>query len=167
MIRTTEEHPAAGAVTAVSESSIHGRGLFAARAVVAGERLVEYLGEKITREESVRRAALRPAGAPIYTVAFDDEHDLDGDLPDNPAKFANHGCVTNAELVRDGDRLRLVAARDIAEGSEILFDYGYGLADGLAHPCACGAPRCVGRIVAEPLRPLLKKHLRRPRALCS
>ncbi len=147
------------------DSGIHGTGLFATRAFAPGETLCEYRGERITREASRRRAAARPAGAPVFTVTLDDTHDLDGDVPDNLAKYANHGCAPNAELVPGGapGRLFLVALTAVAPGEEILFDYGFGLADSVAHPCRCGAPDCAGRIVAEPLRPLLKKHLRPPR----
>ncbi len=99
----------------------------------------------------------------MYTVALDDDHDLDGDLPDNPAKYANHGCTANAELVARDGRLFLVASRPVPDGAEILFDYGFGLAESLGHPCLCGLPGCAGRILAEPLRSLSKKHLRRPR----
>jgi uncharacterized protein len=152
------------ALVYASASSIHGAGLFAARAVVAGEVLCEYRGERITKAESRRRSESAPPGKPVYSVALDDDTDIDGDIPDNPAKFANHACEANSELTRDGDRLWLVAARDIPAGSEILFDYGFGLAESLAHPCRCGMSGCAGHILAAPLRPLLKKHLRRTRA---
>lgn len=150
----------------VAASGIHGRGLFAARDLRAGETLCEYRGEIITREESRRRASSRAPGEPLYSVNLDETHDLDGDIPDNPAKYANHGCVANAVLTTHDDprRLFLVACADIPNGGEILFDYGFGLAESLAHPCRCGAPGCPGRIVAEPLRALLKKNLRRPLA---
>ena len=142
----------------VRDSPIHGAGLFATREIVAGETLAPYRGERIDKAESRRRAAARPAGAPVYTVALDDTADIDGDVPDNPAKYANHGCAANAALEAAGDNLVLKALRPIAAGEEIVFDYGFGLVDSLAHPCRCGAPGCVGRIVAEPLRPLLRKN---------
>ena len=150
-----------GGNTVVNESPIHGTGLFAARAVAAGEFLCEYRGERITKEESRRRTEAAAPGSPVYRVSFDDDTDIDGDIPDNPAKFANHGCDANAELVRIEDKLHLRALRDLRAGEEILFDYGFGLAESLGHPCRCGSPGCVGRIVAEPLRPLLKKQMRR------
>ena len=158
---TAGEGPPALPSVSVNKSPIHGAGLFAARAVTAGEILCEYRGERITKEASRRRSEAGPPGAPVYRVAFDDDIDLDGDLPDNPAKFANHGCDANAELVRIGDKLVLRALRDLRADEEILFDYGFGLAESLGHPCRCGTPGCVGRIVASPLRLLLKKQMRR------
>lgn len=145
------------APVAVRPSPVHGLGLFATRRVAAGEPLCDYRGERITKEESRRRTAAAPPGAPLFIVALDDTTDLDGDIPDNPAKHANHGCRANARLVAQDGALRLIADRDIAPDEEILFDYGFSLADSVAHPCRCGAPECVGRIVAEPLRPRLRR----------
>ena len=147
----------------VRGSPIHGFGLFAARAIAGGETLCEYQGRRISKEESRRLAEAAESGAPVYTVSLDETHDLDGDLPDNPAKYANHGCEANAELVLTDGRLHLMALRDIRDGEEILFDYGFSLADSVSHPCRCGTPGCVGRILAEPLRPLLLKLRRPPR----
>ena len=39
----------------IRESSIHNRGVFAARDINKGERVIEYQGEKITKAESERR----------------------------------------------------------------------------------------------------------------
>lgn len=149
-----------GKSVAVRTSPIHGSGLFAVRSIAPGEPIAPYRGERISKEESRRRSAARPEGAPVYVVALDDGTDIDGDVPDNPAMYANHGCEANAALEASGDGLRLVATREIAPGEEILFDYGFGLAESLGRPCRCGSSRCTGRIVAEPLRPLLKKLLR-------
>ena len=157
----TGEGPASAVIVRISP--IHGTGLFAARDIASGEILCEYRGARITKDESHRRSETSETDTPVYRVSFDDDTDIDGDIPDNPAKFANHGCEANAELVCEGDRLWLVSCREIPDGSEILFDYGFGLAESLSHPCRCGTPGCVGRILASPLRPLLKKHLRRNR----
>ena len=159
-LETKNRKPETAATVRVSDSCVHGRGLFAARDIAAAEVLCEYRGERITKTESHRRSAARAPGEPVYTVSLDEEYDVDGDIPDNPAKYANHGCDANAELVERDGRLLLVAARDLHAGDEILFDYGFGLADSLRHPCRCGIPGCAGRILTAPLRPLLKKHLR-------
>ena len=39
----------------VQDSIIHGRGLYASRDIAKGERILEYLGEKVTKAESERR----------------------------------------------------------------------------------------------------------------
>ena len=43
----------------IRKSPIHGNGVFAARDIKNGERIMEYLGEKISKEESNRRGLER------------------------------------------------------------------------------------------------------------
>lgn len=146
-------HPEAA--VEVRRSGIHGQGLFARRFIPAGARVIEYRGERIDKRESARRCA---AGN-HFIFSLDEEWDLDGNVPDNPAAFANHSCAPNCEAEQEGHRIWLVALRDIAPDEEITFNYGYDLEDFREHPCACGAPQCVGYIVAEELIPALRRKL--------
>ncbi|MDX2109520.1 MAG: SET domain-containing protein-lysine N-methyltransferase [Verrucomicrobiota bacterium] len=153
----------------IAESAIHGRGLFASRAIAAGERIVDYRGEKITKAESARRATTQAAIAHekgigvVYTVSLDDEYDLDGSALDNPARYANHACSPNCELHYTSGTLWLIAVHDIAAGAELTFDYSYDLRDYFAHPCRCGTAGCAGYIVRADLRMKLRAHLARAR----
>jgi len=58
-------------------------------------------------------------------------------------------------------KIWLVALRDIEEGEELTFDYGYALEHFLDHPCHCGASTCPGFIVAKEERSKLRKILRK------
>jgi SET domain-containing protein len=126
-------------------SGIEGRGLFARRRVQAGDLLIEYTGEAISKEESLRRCM---AGN-NYIFNINDHFDLDGSVESNFARFINHSCAPNAEAQLEDDRIWIVALRDIAAGEEITFNYGYDLDDYRDHPCRCGALNCVGYILAE------------------
>jgi hypothetical protein len=126
-------------------SSIHGLGGFAAADIPAGTRVVEYIGRKITKPESLRRCQLNNQ----YIFALDEKYDLDGDVSWNPARFINHCCAPNCEAVLEGGRIWIVALRDARAGDEVTFNYGYDLEDYRQHSCHCGAPGCVGFIVAE------------------
>jgi len=126
-------------------SAIHGLGGFAKADIVAGTRAIEYIGEKITKAESLRRCESHNE----YIFSLDETHDLDGNVPWNPARFLNHSCDPNCEAEPDGERVWIVARRDIRAGEEITFDYGYDLEDYREHPCRCGAKACAGYIVAE------------------
>lgn len=126
-------------------SRIHGRGGYARADIAAGTRLIEYVGEKITKAESLRLCEADNE----YIFTLDDEHDLDGNVPWNPARFINHGCAPNCEAEWDEERIWIVALRDIRAGDELTFNYGYDLEDYREHPCRCGAETCVGYIVAE------------------
>jgi SET domain-containing protein len=134
-------------------SSIHGTGGFARAGILAGTRVIEYTGERITKAESLRRCERNNN----YIFALDEEHDLDGRTERNPARLLNHSCAPNCEAVLEDDRIWVVALRDIRAGEEITFNYGYDLEDYRDHPCRCGAPGCVGYIVAEDLFTLVRK----------
>jgi uncharacterized protein len=140
----------------VRDSRIHGNGVFAARCIPAGTELMEYVGERITKADSLERCL---AGN-VYVFTLDDEWDLDGSVDPNPARFANHSCAPNCESIMDeNDRIWIVALRDIQAGEEITYNYGYDLEDYPDHPCRCGAPDCIGFIVAEELLPIVRERL--------
>ena len=138
------------------KSPIHGTGAFATSAIPAGARVIEYIGERITKAESVRRCERNNE----YIFALNTEEDLDGHVPWNPARFINHSCAPNCEAQSEQERIWLVAVRDIQPGEEITFNYGYDLEDYKAYPCRCGSTDCVGYIVAEEFF----EHVRRHRA---
>jgi SET domain-containing protein len=129
----------------VGPSRIHGQGVFAQAAFLPGARVLEYLGEKISKAESARRCESQN----WYIFGLDEEFDLDGNFDWNPARYVNHSCAPNCEAVFDAGRVWITATRDITPGEEITFNYGYDLEDYKEHPCHCGAPECLGFIVAE------------------
>jgi len=129
----------------VRHSPIHGTGAFAQSDIPAGSRVIEYVGEKITKAESLRRCEQNNQ----YIFTLDDEFDLDGNVPWNSARFLNHSCAPNCEAELDGERVWILALRDVQAGEELTFNYGYDLEDYCEHPCRCGAAECVGYIVSE------------------
>jgi len=132
------------ALVCFHESVIHGKGGFAKANIAAGSRVIEYTGEKITKAESLRRCESNNE----YIFSLDDTHDLDGNVPWNPARFLNHSCDPNCEAEPAGGRIWIVARRYIQAGEEITFNYGYDLEDYRDHLCHCAANGCVGYIVA-------------------
>jgi SET domain-containing protein len=129
----------------VRQSVIHGTGVFARRQLTKGSHVIEYVGEKIAKDESARR--IDADNEFIFTL--DDEFDLDGKVAWNPARFINHSCTPNCEAEVDGHSVWIIALRDIPAGEELSFNYGYDLSDFHEHPCRCGAAQCVGFMVAE------------------
>jgi uncharacterized protein len=126
-------------------SHIHGIGGFAKRNIHQGAKLLEYVGEKISKAESLRRCE----GNNEYIFTLDAEQDLDGKVDWNPARFINHSCSPNCDAELDDGHIWIIARRDIRAGEEITFNYGYDLVDYKEHPCRCGSPQCVGFIIAE------------------
>jgi hypothetical protein len=142
-------------------SVIAGQGLFARRDFAAGERLAPYRGPTSATPPP------RADSGGVYALEVSDGLWLDGSGADNPARWANHSCEPSAALIWHGaaEGAWLTSLRPLRAGEEITFDYGFSLAESLFHLCACRTPGCVGRIIAEPLRPALRRHLRfsRPR----
>ena len=126
-------------------SPIHGLGGFAKRDLLCGMPIIEYVGEKIPKEQSIKRCEQNNE----YIFTLDDRHDVDGSVDWNLARYLNHSCAPNCEAeVRDG-RIWILATRDIRAGEELTFNYGFDLEDYRNYPCCCGASDCVGYIVAE------------------
>ena len=135
------------AAVAFAPSRIHGTGGFATVDCVQGNRVIEYVGERINKPESLNRCE---AGNQ-WVFHLDDHENLDGNVSWNPARFLNHSCSPNCEAELIEGRIWIVARRDIAAGEELTFNYGYDLTDFREHPCRCGSPACAGFIVAEDL----------------
>jgi uncharacterized protein len=126
-------------------STIHGTGGFARTNIPAGTRVIEYLGVKIDKRESLRRCEQNNE----YIFALDAEFDLDGNVDWNPARFINHSCSPNCEAEQSENRIWIVAVHPIQAGEEITFNYGYDLEDYREYPCCCGSPECAGFMLAE------------------
>jgi hypothetical protein len=129
----------------VRQSAIHGTGGYARQDIPAGTRIIQYVGERISKEESTRRCESENE----YIFTIDDVWDLDGKVPRNPARFINHSCAPNCEAEWDEARIFINALQDIQQGEELTFNYNYDLEEYQEHVCQCGTPACVGFIVAE------------------
>lgn len=133
----------------LGSSGIHGRGAYACTEIAAGTGVVEYVGERVDKEESAR---LCNEGNP-FVFTINEEWDINGDVTWNPARYLNHSCAPNCEAQQEEDRIWIVALRDIERGEELTFNYGYDLSEWRNYPCACGAPNCLGYIVAAEHHP--------------
>lgn len=139
-------------------SRIHGCGGFARRNIPQGTRVIEYVGERISKAESLRRCEDNNE----YIFTLSDTEDIDGNVPWNPARLFNHSCSPNCEAENDEGHIWIIARREIQAGEEITFNYGFDLNDYREYPCRCGAADCVGFIVAEEHFPHVRRqaHLR-------
>ena len=72
----------------------------------------------------------------------------------------NHSCDGNCEAINYGGEIWITACKDIKDGEELTYDYGYDMEHFLDHPCECGTDNCIGYIVREDQRKKVKKLLR-------
>ena len=149
----------------VRQSGIHGTGVYAAKDIPSGQRVIEYVGEKIDKEESEKRAnrqmehAERTGEAAVYIFTLSKKWDIDGNVPWNTARLLNHSCDPNCEAWIEEKRIFLYALRDIGEGEELTFDYGFDIENYEDHPCRCGSEECVGYIVSRDHWPELRERV--------
>lgn len=150
----------------VKNSKIHNKGVFAAKDIPKGAKIIEYVGEKITKKESEKRCDLalekakkNPKLGSVYIFELNKRYDIDGDVPYNTAKYINHSCEPNCEAEIEDNHIWIKALRKIPKGEELGYNYGYSVDDYENHPCRCGSKRCVGYIVEEDEWPKLKKEL--------
>ena len=120
-------------------SRIHGRGVYATRAITKNTRIVDYAGEKISNRESLRRERRHIREGHIWCFTLTNRTVIDAGIGGNIARYINHSCRPNCYVdIRDGV-IWIRAARNIREGEELSYDYhtdGEGLI-----PCLC-QPGC-------------------------
>ncbi|MCS1408513.1 MAG: hypothetical protein M2R45_01689 [Verrucomicrobia subdivision 3 bacterium] len=135
------------------KSPIHGWGGFARTDIRKGKRIIEYVGEKLTKEEAEK--ALEDQNCYVFTL--NDEFDLDGSVSWNPARYINHSCAPNCKSDVKRDRVWIYAIKNIKKGEELTYNYGHDLDEYLDRLCHCGSENCVGYMVAEEHFDTLKK----------
>ncbi|WP_263358208.1 SET domain-containing protein [Acidicapsa ligni] len=128
----------------VRSSAIHAAGCYTTAAVRKGERLAEYTGRRITKEE----ADVLYQDYPV-TYLFglgDGAIVIDGFCT---AMFINHSCEGNCETAEEDGRVWITAIRDILAGDEVTYDYC--LYDGGDDPCTCncGSKLCRGSMYSD------------------
>ena len=141
----------------VRDSGIHGRGVFAARAIRKGAAVIEYRGKRMSYDEACARPDSDPDD-PYHTFLFelDDGRVIDAGVGGNAARWINHSCKPNCKPVEDDrGRIFITAKRPIAAGEELTYDYRLSV-DGKiskrmrrAYACRCGAKRCRGTMLAK------------------
>jgi len=151
----------------VRNSAVHGRGVFAASRILKGERILEYLGERMSHEAADKRYEDHDEND-NHTFLFivDKNTVIDASVGGNDARFINHQCEGNCESVIQNRRVFIDATRDIAPGDELGYDYEIGRdkddppnVDEI-YACRCGSPKCRGTM----LWPAKKKAVKRRKA---
>lgn len=109
----------------VKWSKIHGRGLFACKAIPEGTWIMPYEGERISKKEGDRRE--RFYNSIGFTMLFELENGsyIDGLIGGNDSVYANHSKKPNTEAYYYGKGVWFVARRKIRKGEEITIDYGF------------------------------------------
>ncbi len=122
----------------IRSSAIHAAGCYTTSPIAAGTRVIEYTGRIVDEKEGDE---LYQEKDYTYLFAREDGRSLvDGY---GMAMFINHSCDPNCETEELDGHIWITAARDIAPGEELTYDYN--LFDGAGPAtCSCGAAGCRG-----------------------
>lgn len=138
----------------VKRSRIQGRGGFATRDIEKGERIIEYIGERISwREADERYDDDTMKRHHTFLFAVTSRTVIDGAVDGNDSRFINHACDPNCEAVDEKGHIYIDAIRPIAAGDELFYDYAYARdkstteEDEALYACRCGSPKCRGTIL--------------------
>ncbi len=136
----------------VRESKVHGQGVFAVRALKAGEQIGVFAGRRYP-----------PGTAPetesdnerTYLFALSDGACIDGSDGGNATAHLNHSCEPNCEASEEFDEaggLEIVFStlRPIKRGEELFIDYALETDqnDDAEYVCYCRALTCRGTMAA-------------------
>jgi uncharacterized protein len=141
----------------VRDSNVHGRGVFATRRIEKGERIIEYLGERVSHGEADRRYESKDENdSHTFLFIVDSKTVIDAGVDGNDARFFNHSCDPNCESVVEKRRVFIEALRTIEPGEEMTYDYQIYKEEGdpenidEVFACRCGFANCRGTMLWPP-----------------
>jgi SET domain-containing protein len=104
-------------------SKVHGWGVFALEPIHKNRRIIDYAGELITARESLKRETRYIERGQIWCFAVNRRSVRDANVGGNIARFINHACRPNCYTQVVGHTIWIRAARNIARGEELTYDY--------------------------------------------
>ena len=143
-------------------SDIHAAGCFTLEDIPKGTVVLEYTGERISKEEGDGRYERR-----TFTYLFgigDGKIVIDGH---GMGMFVNHSCQPNCEIDEVNDRIFIRTLRKLRAGEELTYDYWLYDGDDDA-PCYCGSKRCRGSMYSpDELKRKRKAEAKKRRAVLA
>ena len=158
----------------VKKSKVHGTGVFAASDIKKNTKIIEYIGEKVTKAEGDRRSAKRikkflnkKNEGSVYIFELNKKYDIDGSVSYNKARFINHSCKPNCEVQIKNGHIWIYSIRNINKNEELSYDYGYEFDkdDYSDHYCHCGSKNCIGYIISSDDRQKFRRFMRKNKCL--
>lgn len=117
------------------KKGISGKGLFAEEDIPKGVCLIEYIGKNVPEKEQY---TIRSK----YLFAVGKSGMINGNIPENTAKYINHSCKPNSEIEEHKGRIFIFSIKKIKAGEEINYDYGEEYFDEYFKNGKCRCVKC-------------------------
>ncbi len=145
----------------IKETGKYGKGVFAARDISEGEKIIKFTGEVIDLEERTRRVDNGEMGNGDGLQIDKEKYII---LDPIPFLF-NHSCSPNSAFKKEAD---LLAIRGIKKDEEITYDYSVVAGPNITPEmwtmvCKCGSSNCrkkLGNVLTLPKK-VLEDYKRR------
>jgi uncharacterized protein len=149
-------------------SPIHGNGVFAATALAAGSKVIEYRGKLLTHAQADKLYPGNADSGHTFLFTLNERYVLDANEGGNIARWINHSCAPNCQSFlhedpggdKRKDRVLIETLRAIQPGEELCYDYGITLAEKhtarlkAIWACRCGSPACTGTMLKPKRKPV-------------
>ena len=154
----------------VKKSKVHGTGVFANHDIQKNTKIIQYIGDKITKVEGDRRSAERikkylnkKNEGSVYIFELNKKYDIDGSPLYNKARYINHSCNPNCEVDIIKNEIWIISIKSIKKGDELNYDYGYPFDtdDFSDHVCKCKSKKCIGYIISKDDWSKYKKYIKK------
>ncbi len=104
-------------------SRIHRWGVFATAAIPKNTRIINYAGEKISNQESLRRERRYIKHGHIWCFKLTNRTVIDAGVGGNVARYINHTCHPNCYIEIKNGIIWIRASRTIRKGEELTYHY--------------------------------------------
>jgi SET domain-containing protein len=104
-------------------SRIDGWGVYASRTISKNTWIIDYAGQKISNQESLRRERLYMRRGHIWCFKLTNRTIVDARVGGNIARFINHSCRPNCYVQVQNGVIWIRASRTIRKNEELTYNY--------------------------------------------
>mgnify|MGYP002084413869 CR=1 FL=1 len=97
--------------------------MYASRTIPRSTRIIDYAGEKISNQQSLRREIAYMKRGHIWCFKLTNRTVIDAYVGGNLARFVNHSCRPNCHIQIRNGTIWICASRTIKKGEEITYNY--------------------------------------------
>lgn len=114
-----------------------GKGLFTLEDIPKGVCVIEYIGKVVPEKEQYTIKSK-------YLFGIGKNGMINGNIPENTAKYINHSCRPNCEIDEHKGRIYVFTRKKVLAGEELNYDYGKEYFDEYFKNGGCRCVKCKG-----------------------